>query len=139
MRCEVKLYVAGKVFYETMEARDYQHARQIALARNPGATVVSVNAVFDKSNYETSSVSYSSSDNDQSYSGSSGGFGGLAILALCGWLAWEAWKFGSAIIVAAWQWFVGLFSWIPFMSPQLIVGLVLGFFFLVLILGALDD
>ena len=74
-----------------------------------------------------------------SYSGGSSGFGGLAILALCGWLAWEAWKFGSAIIVSAWQWFVGLFSWIPFMSPQLIVGLVLGFFFLVLILGALDD
>jgi len=46
MICEVKLYVAGKVFYETVHARDYQDAKQTALARNPGATVVSVNAKF---------------------------------------------------------------------------------------------
>ena len=46
MRCEVKLYVAGKVFYEEVEARDYSDARDTALARNPKATVVSVNAKF---------------------------------------------------------------------------------------------
>jgi|TARA_B100002019_G_scaffold159636_1_gene137617 hypothetical protein len=44
MKCEVKLYVAGQVFKEEVYARDYQHARQIALARNPGATVVGINA-----------------------------------------------------------------------------------------------
>ena len=46
MVCEVKLYVAGKVFYETVHARDYQEAKQVALARNPNAQVVSVNAKF---------------------------------------------------------------------------------------------
>tara|TARA_Y100000004_G_scaffold167984_1_gene200980 strand:- start:196 stop:561 length:366 start_codon:yes stop_codon:yes gene_type:complete len=70
------------------------------------------------------------------YSGGSSGLGGLAVLAIGGWLAWEAWKFGSAIVMGAWKWFVGLF---PFMTPQLFVGLVLGFFFLVLILAALED
>jgi len=81
-----------------------------------------------------------------SSSGSSSGLGGIAILALGGWLAWEAWKLGSAVVMTAWQWIVGatqwawgLFSWIPFMSPQLLVGLIFGFFFIVLILGALDD
>ena len=34
MKCEVKLYVAGTVFTETVQARDYQEARQVALARN---------------------------------------------------------------------------------------------------------
>jgi len=46
MICEVKLYVAGKVFYETVHARDYQDAKETALARNPKATVMSVNAKF---------------------------------------------------------------------------------------------
>ena len=46
MRCEVKLLVAGRLFYEEVEARDYSDARQTALARNPKATVVSVNAKF---------------------------------------------------------------------------------------------
>ena len=148
MRCKVQLYVAGKTFYEEMEATDYQHARQIALARNPGATVVSVNAVFGgQSNYESSSINFSSA-NDSYSSGSSdtSGIIGLAGLAVAGWLAWEAWKLGSVIIITAWQWIVGaaqwawgLFSWIPFMSPQLLVGLIFGFFFIVLIFGALDE
>ena len=47
MRIEVTLYVAGTVFTEEVTARDYQHAREIALARNPGATVVSVTAIFE--------------------------------------------------------------------------------------------
>ena len=46
MVCEVKLYVAGKVFYETVHARDYQDARETALARNPNATIIGVTAVY---------------------------------------------------------------------------------------------
>jgi hypothetical protein len=46
MRCKVQLYVAGKVFYEEVEARNYDDAKRTALARNPTAKVVSVNAVF---------------------------------------------------------------------------------------------
>ena len=46
MICEVKLYVAGKVFTETVHARDYAEARQVALARNPNAKVIGVTAVF---------------------------------------------------------------------------------------------
>ena len=46
MKIEVTLYVAGTVFTEEVTARDYQHAREIALARNPGATVMSVTAVY---------------------------------------------------------------------------------------------
>ena len=46
MRCEVQLFVAGTVFYEEVQARNYQEARQVALARNPNARVVSVNAKF---------------------------------------------------------------------------------------------
>jgi len=46
MRIAVKLYVAGKVFDEIVEARDYNDAKRTALARNPTAKVVSVTAVF---------------------------------------------------------------------------------------------
>jgi len=46
VRVKVKLFVAGKVFEEIVEARDYKDARQTALARNPTAKVVSVTAVF---------------------------------------------------------------------------------------------
>ena len=46
MRCKVDLYVAGTVFSEEVQVRDYQEARQVALARNPNARVISVNAVF---------------------------------------------------------------------------------------------
>ena len=44
MKCEVQLYVAGTVFKEEVNARNYDEARQTALARNPTARVVSVNA-----------------------------------------------------------------------------------------------
>ena len=43
---EVTLYVAGTVFKEQVIARDYQEAREVALARNPNATVIGVNAKF---------------------------------------------------------------------------------------------
>lgn len=46
MKHEVTLYVAGTVFKEEVVARNYQEARQVALARNPNARVVSVTAVF---------------------------------------------------------------------------------------------
>ena len=46
MKCEVKLYVAGTVFTETVQARNYQEARKVALARNPNAKVIGVTAVF---------------------------------------------------------------------------------------------
>lgn len=45
MRCKVQLYVAGKLFTEEVEARDYNDAKRTALARNPSAKVVSVTAV----------------------------------------------------------------------------------------------
>ena len=44
--CKVQLYVAGRTFNESVHARDYDEARQVALARNPNATVVSVTADF---------------------------------------------------------------------------------------------
>ena len=46
MRVKVELYVAGQTFTEEVRAVDYQEAWQVALARNPNATVVSVTAVF---------------------------------------------------------------------------------------------
>ena len=46
MKCEVKLFVAGKVFSEEVYARNYDEARQVAVARNPNARVISVTAVF---------------------------------------------------------------------------------------------
>ena len=135
MRCKVQLYVAGKVFDEYVEARDYQEARQVALARNPNADVISVTAVFDNGGYQSSSADVYEAPEQTYHSSDTSGLGGLVVLGIAGWLMWEAWKFGSAIIMGAWKWFVGL---LPFMTPQLFVGLVLGFFFLVLILGALD-
>jgi|TARA_R100000005_G_C4925621_1_gene156909 hypothetical protein len=46
MKCKVQLYKAGTQFDEIVVARDYQDAKNVALARNPGATVISVTAVF---------------------------------------------------------------------------------------------
>ena len=46
MKHQVKLFVAGTVFTEDVIARNYDEARQVALARNPNARVVSVNAKF---------------------------------------------------------------------------------------------
>ena len=46
MKCKVELIVAGKVFYESVHARDYDEARQVALARNPNARVIGVNEDF---------------------------------------------------------------------------------------------
>jgi|TARA_B100000482_G_C12429845_1_gene228595 hypothetical protein len=46
MKCEVKLFVAGTVFTEQVNARNYDEARQVAVARNPNARVIGVNAKF---------------------------------------------------------------------------------------------
>ena len=46
MKCEVQLFVAGQVFTETVNAGAYQDARQVALARNPNARIISVNKKF---------------------------------------------------------------------------------------------
>ena len=47
MKCEVKLFVAGRVVIDVVEARDYQDAKEIALKRNSStAQVISVNAIF---------------------------------------------------------------------------------------------
>ncbi len=47
MKCKVELYKAGTVFEEIVIAKDYKDARETALARNPGATLVGVTAVFE--------------------------------------------------------------------------------------------
>ena len=46
MKCRVQLFVAGKVFHEEVEARDYKEAREVVLARNPNAQVMGVTAVL---------------------------------------------------------------------------------------------
>jgi hypothetical protein len=46
MRVKVQMYVAGKVFDEIVNAKDYSHARLIAEARNPGCKIIGVTAVF---------------------------------------------------------------------------------------------
>ena len=46
MRCRVQLYVAGQVVNEEVRAVDYEEAKQVALARNPNARVISVTAVY---------------------------------------------------------------------------------------------
>ena len=44
MKWDVKLYVGGKVFTESVYAINMQDARETAIARNPKAKVISVNA-----------------------------------------------------------------------------------------------
>jgi hypothetical protein len=46
MKCEVTLYVAGNVFKEQVIARNYEEAKQTAVARNPTAKIVSVTTKF---------------------------------------------------------------------------------------------
>tara|TARA_B100000035_G_scaffold144527_1_gene123081 strand:+ start:183 stop:323 length:141 start_codon:yes stop_codon:yes gene_type:complete len=46
MKCEVSMFIAGKVIKEEVHARDYQEARQVAMARNPNAQIIGVNAKF---------------------------------------------------------------------------------------------
>jgi len=46
MKYKVQLYVGGKVFTEEVQANSPKDARETALARNPTAKVVGVNASF---------------------------------------------------------------------------------------------
>jgi hypothetical protein len=46
MKYIVDLYVGGKVFKEEVQANNPQDARATAIARNPTAKVVGVNATF---------------------------------------------------------------------------------------------
>ena len=46
MKYKVQLWVGGKVFYEEVYANDQKDARETALARNPKAKVIGVNASF---------------------------------------------------------------------------------------------
>jgi hypothetical protein len=46
MKVKVQLFKAGTVWDEVVVAIDYEDARKVALARNPGATIVHVTAVF---------------------------------------------------------------------------------------------
>ncbi len=46
MKCQVKLYIAGKVFVEDVIAANYDDAKKIAIARNPTAQIVSVNVKY---------------------------------------------------------------------------------------------
>ena len=46
MKWDVKLFVAGAMFTEQVQATNMQDARQTALARNPTARVVSVTVSF---------------------------------------------------------------------------------------------
>ena len=46
MKCEVTFYKAGTVFKEEVIAVDYEDARKVAIARNPGAKIVGVTAKF---------------------------------------------------------------------------------------------
>ena len=46
MRCKVTLFKAGTIFEETVVAVEYDDAKKVAIARNPGTTIMSVTAVF---------------------------------------------------------------------------------------------
>ena len=70
MRINVELYVAGQTFTETVNATDYQQAKQVALARNPGATVVSINRDFHDDN---KSIEFNSSSNANEKRSTGGG------------------------------------------------------------------
>ena len=46
MKWNVKLYVGGQVFTESVNAINYQDAKETALARNPKARFIGANASF---------------------------------------------------------------------------------------------
>ena len=106
MRCKVQLYVAGKVFDEIVHARDYQEARQVALARNPNAKVIGVTAVFENNNSNSSSSSsnYSSSSGGSSSSSSGSGEGLLGLAVIIGAI-WALMSFLPWILMGLGGWF----------------------------------
>jgi len=106
MKCKVQLYVAGKVFDEIVHARDYQEARQVALARNPNAKVIGVTAVFENNNSNSSSSSsnYSSSSGGSSSSSSGSGEGLLGLAVIIGAI-WALMSFLPLILMGLGGWF----------------------------------
>lgn len=67
MKHKVRLIIDGKEIYETVHAGDYQQAEHTARARNPYATVASVNADFTPDNSfgnRRSQVTFSSASNN---------------------------------------------------------------------------
>ncbi len=46
MKCAVKLYVAGTVFEEVVNAINYDDAKKTAISRNPTARVIGVNVKY---------------------------------------------------------------------------------------------
>ena len=46
MKCVVKLFVAGKVFEEVVNAANYDDAKKTAIVPNPTARVIGVNVKF---------------------------------------------------------------------------------------------
>ena len=77
----------GTAFDEIVIATDYDDARRVALARNPGASIVSVTAVFDPVPEWETPVSSSSSQPSYNNSGSSFnplGFMGAIVIGLLG-------------------------------------------------------
>ena len=47
MKCKVQLFKAGTIFDEIVIATDHDDAKKVALARNPGTTIMGVTAVFE--------------------------------------------------------------------------------------------
>jgi|TARA_B100000965_G_scaffold278493_1_gene236285 hypothetical protein len=47
MKCKVTLFKAGTIFDEIVIATDYEDAKEVALARNPNATIMGVTSVFE--------------------------------------------------------------------------------------------
>ena len=46
MKVEVHIWIGGQAVKETVIATNYQHAKEIVLARTPKAKVIGVNAIF---------------------------------------------------------------------------------------------
>ena len=93
MKCQVELMVGGKVFKEDVYAIDYDEARRVALARNPNATVIGVNADSTpdySSGNSGSQVTFSQGSASKNYQGislSNSDLVGLFVLILiCGGL-----------------------------------------------------
>ena len=48
MKCEVKLFVSGRVFTNIIQCRNYEEAREVAIARNPNAKILGVTDIIDE-------------------------------------------------------------------------------------------
>jgi hypothetical protein len=105
MKCKVTLYDAGTVFEEIVIARDYQQAKQKAMARNPGSTHVSTTAIFDNNSSNSSSSSSSGSNSSSGGSSSSGSGEGLFGLAIIIGAIWALMTFLPWFLMGLGGWF----------------------------------